>query len=61
MERCSARLPEGATHYLINLIDENNFLVSYPEMFTKAGQKYSAIALSVNGEAAGMDQNGEDV
>ena len=59
--KVSARLPEGATHYLINLIDENNFLVSYPEMFTKAGQKYSAIALSVNGEAAGMDQNGEDV
>jgi len=27
-----AMLPEGTTHYLINLIDENNFLVSYPEM-----------------------------
>ena len=27
-----AILPEGTTHYLINLIDENNFLVSYPKM-----------------------------
>lgn len=25
-------LPEGTTHYFINLIDENNFLVSYPEI-----------------------------
>ena len=24
-------LPEGATHYFLNLIDENNFLVSYPQ------------------------------
>ena len=28
----TATLPEGATHYLVNLIDENNFLVSYPEL-----------------------------
>ena len=27
-----AILPKGTTHYLINLIDENNFLVSYPEL-----------------------------
>ncbi len=27
-----AMLPIGTTHYLINLIDENNFLVSFPEM-----------------------------
>jgi len=25
-------LPAGATHYFINLIDENNFLVSYPDL-----------------------------
>jgi len=25
-----AELPKGTTHYFINLIDENNFLVSYP-------------------------------
>ena len=27
-----AILPAGTTHYLINLIDENSFLVSYPKM-----------------------------
>ncbi len=27
-----AILPEGTTHYLINLIDEHSFLVSYPQM-----------------------------
>lgn len=27
-----AELPEGTTHYYINLIDENNFLVSYPKV-----------------------------
>ncbi len=29
--KVSARLPDGTTHYFINLIDENNFLVSYPD------------------------------
>jgi uncharacterized sulfatase len=52
--KVSAQLPKGATHYLINLIDENNFLVSYPEMSVEAGRKYSAIALPVNGGAAGV-------
>ncbi len=27
-----ARLPQGTTHYFLNLIDENNFLRSYPEI-----------------------------
>ncbi len=30
--KISAKLPKDATHYLINLIDENSFLVSYPDM-----------------------------
>ncbi len=30
--KVTASLPEGSTHYVINLIDENNFLVSYPDM-----------------------------
>jgi uncharacterized sulfatase len=30
--KISAVLPEGTTHYVINLIDENNFLVSYPDV-----------------------------
>lgn len=29
--KLSAELPEGTTHYFINLIDENQFLRSYPE------------------------------
>ena len=47
--KVSARLPAGTTHYLINLIDSNNFLVSYPEMQAVEGNKeissYSALAL----------------
>jgi len=30
--KISATLPAGTTHYVINLIDENNFLVSYPDV-----------------------------
>jgi len=44
--KVSVQLPKGTTHYLINLIDENNFLVSYPEMSAKVGNKYSTIALA---------------
>lgn len=47
----SAQLPEGTTHYIINLIDENNFLKSYPEVMSKGeGNRtgnYSKDALSV--------------
>ncbi|MGJ8672722.1 sulfatase [Rubritalea sp.] len=45
----TANLPEGTTHYVLNLIDENNFLVSYPEMvdtITSMKEKYSVKALS---------------
>lgn len=46
-------LPKGTTHYIINLIDEHNFLVSYPEMpaiksMNKTKEKYSEYAISVN-------------
>lgn len=49
----TAILPENTTHYLINLIDANNFLVSYPEMPTikslkKADEHYSKYALKNN-------------
>lgn len=33
--RAEAELPQDATHYLWNLIDENHFLVSHPEMPTE--------------------------
>ena len=45
--KISAQLPKGTTHYLINLIDENNFLVSYPKMTVDVGNQYSTIALPV--------------
>lgn len=47
--KATAELPEGTTHYVINLIDENNFLRSYPEIGRK-GQP-SASALSMDGTA----------
>ena len=31
-----AKIPEGVTHYVFNLIDENHFLVSYPDLSKKA-------------------------
>ena len=45
-------LPEGATHYFLNLIDENNFLVSYPQTpdyseLSKTKDKFAKYALSV--------------
>ena len=47
----TAKLPEGTTHFYINLIDSNNFLVSYPELTPemKLGKNkpYSTAALKV--------------
>ena len=42
--KVSAQLPKGTTHYLINLIDENNFLRSYPEV---GKSNYSEAALKM--------------
>lgn len=51
-ESIVAELPERTTHYLINLIDENNFLVSYPEVDEpkrrQDNKAYSDIALEVD-------------
>lgn len=48
-EKISATLPEGTTHYVINLIDENNFLVSYPDVEKATRTKNaSPTALSVS-------------
>ena len=48
----TAEVPEGTTHYLFNLIDENNFLLSYPELddtdtARKKKRKFSSYAISV--------------
>jgi hypothetical protein len=41
-------LPEGTTHYVFNLIDENNFLVSYPDMVKPSRAKPASLkALAV--------------
>ncbi len=47
----SARLPTGTTHFYLNLIDQNNFLVSYPQPIDastsgKTRENYSVRALS---------------
>ena len=47
----TSTLPKGTTHYIINLIDEHNFLVSYPEIPSKKElkgkkKKYSNYALN---------------
>jgi uncharacterized sulfatase len=50
--KVSAQLPEGTTHVFINLIDENNFLRSYPEVVdmitkTKTRKPYCLTAITV--------------
>lgn len=42
----TAELPDGTTHYYLNLVDENQFLRSYPEVVAK-GKSYTASALNV--------------
>lgn len=51
--KVSAQLPEGTTHYVFNVIDENNFLRSYPEVVdqvtkNKTKANYSENALSAS-------------
>ncbi len=41
--RITATLPTHATHYFLNLIDENNFLVSYPDLPTKGPREEARI------------------
>ena len=42
----TAELPEGTTHYYLNLVDEHQFLRSYPEVDAK-GKSFAESALSV--------------
>lgn len=46
--KVTARLPRKTTHYVFNLIDENHYLVSFPEMTPENERKenYSTQALS---------------
>jgi hypothetical protein len=48
----TVELPEGTTLYVINLIDENQFLVSYPDMpggdhFNTTKEKFSRHAFAI--------------
>ena len=48
-----AELPTGTTHYIINLIDENNFLVSYPDVpganhLSRTGETYAEYSIAVS-------------
>jgi hypothetical protein len=47
-----AKIPEGTTHYFINLIDENSFLVSYPPSpdyatLNKTKEKFAKFAIPI--------------
>ncbi|MGB7342639.1 MAG: sulfatase-like hydrolase/transferase, partial [Pirellulaceae bacterium] len=46
--KVTAELPEGTTQYVINLIDENNFLRSYPEISGKGQPSESALSVAGN-------------
>ena len=37
-DKASATLPEGTTHYYLNLIDENQFMRSYPTVMAKSAK-----------------------
>ncbi|MEQ9287624.1 MAG: sulfatase [Cyclobacteriaceae bacterium] len=48
--RVIATIPEGATHYIFNLVDEHQFMVSHPRMGSRSDYKgghYSVGALDV--------------
>ncbi|MGY8771513.1 MAG: sulfatase-like hydrolase/transferase [Pirellulales bacterium] len=47
----TAELPAGTTHYYLNLIDENQFLRSYPEVAGK-GVSFADTAISTQQESA---------
>lgn len=43
--KASVSLPAGTTHYYLNIIDENGFLRSYPEV-VKSGKSFAGSAIS---------------
>ena len=44
--KITATLPEDTTHYYIDLVDEHNFLVSYPEVAKEKGNRQASYASS---------------
>ena len=46
--KVSATLPKGTTHYVFNLVDENNYLISYPDAgYQKTTQIFATKAIAV--------------
>ena len=46
--KVSVTLPKGTTHYVFNLVDENNFLISYPEAgYLKETKIFATKAIAV--------------
>jgi len=46
-DKVAVYLPKGTTHYVFNLIDENNFLISYPEIgYLKTTKVFSTTAIA---------------
>jgi len=46
--KVSATLPEGTTHYVFNLIDENNYLIGYPDAgYQKTTKIFATKAIAV--------------
>jgi hypothetical protein len=63
----TARLPEGATHFFFNLIDENNFLVSHPVVpdavtIRRTGAKFapSAIKTGLPADSHNLERTGKN-
>ena len=47
-DRVSVTLPKGTTHYVFNLIDENNFLIGYPDGgYQKSTKVFATKAIAV--------------
>ena len=47
-DKVYVNLPEGTTHYVFNLVDENNFLISYPDPgYLKETKVFSTKAIAV--------------
>ena len=47
VDKVVATLPEGTTHFYLNVIDEHRFLVSYPKVAKAIKKSFVASALSV--------------
>ena len=56
--KVTATLPDGATHYYLNLVDENQFLRSYPDA-RKKDKSFAGTALSAQGADQAKPMSGE--